>query len=371
MSEGMYGEGRACGRYSRSTVDIRGQVTLNQTFSDSKARIFSGIKPTGAAHIGNYLGAIRNWVALQDDYDTFYCVVDLHAMTTPWDPSELRQNTLIKAAELLACGVDPGRAVLFVQSHVAAHAELAWLLTCLARMGELRRMTQYKEKSEGLPESVTAGLFAYPVLMAADILLYDTQLVPVGDDQRQHVELTRDIAGRFNSILGETFVLPEPLIPRAGARIMALDNPRQKMSKSDDRPMASIELADPPDRIAKKLRSAVTDSGREIRGGEDKPALSNLLTIYSLFEGTPVAELEERFSSSGYGDFKAALVEVVVEALRPIQERYLTLLADRAELDAVLGAGARRASEVAAHTMSRAREAAGLLESHLISSPSS
>jgi tryptophanyl-tRNA synthetase len=351
--------------------ETRGRITLNQTSNDGRPRVFSGIKPTGAAHIGNYLGAIRNWVALQDGYDTFYCVVDLHAMTTPWDPSELRQNTLIKAAELLACGVDPERAVLFVQSHVAAHTELAWLLTCLARMGELRRMTQYKEKSEGSSESVGAGIFAYPVLMAADILLYDTQLVPVGDDQRQHVELTRDIAGRFNSILGETFVLPEPLIPQAGARIMALDNPLQKMSKSDDRPLASLEVADSPDRIAKKLRSAVTDSGREIRGGQDKPALSNLLTIFSLFEGTPVAELEERFSSSGYGDFKAALVEVVVEALRPIQERYQTLLADRSALDVVLDGGAQRASEVAVRTMSRAREAAGLLESRLIPSRSS
>jgi tryptophanyl-tRNA synthetase len=310
-------------------------------------------------------------VALQDGYDTFYCVVDLHAMTTPWDPRELRQNTLIKAAELLACGVDPGRAVLFVQSQVPAHPELAWLLTCVARMGELRRMTQYKEKSEGQSESVGAGIFAYPVLMAADILLYDTQLVPVGDDQRQHVELTRDIAGRFNSLLGETFVLPEPLIPQAGARIMALDNPLQKMSKSDDRPMASLELADPPDRIAKKLRSAVTDSGREIRGGEDKPALSNLLAIYSLFEGTPVGELEERFASTGYGDFKAALIDVVVEALGPIQARYQDLMADRSELDVVLREGAERALGVATGTMTRAKEAAGLLESHVISGASS
>ena len=242
---------------------------------------------------------MKNWVELQDEYDTFYCVVDLHAITTPWDPAELRQNSLIKAAELLACGVDPERAVLFVQSHVPAHSELAWLLTCLARMGELRRMTQYKDKSSKEGESVGAGVFVYPVLMAADILLYETRLVPVGDDQRQHVELTRDLAGRFNSQLGDTFVLPEPMVPREGARIMALDDPRQKMSKSDDRPLGSIELTDSPDQISRKLRAAVTDSGREVRAGADKPALSNLLTIFSLFERTPVAELEARFRVRG------------------------------------------------------------------------
>ncbi len=308
---------------------------------------------------------MNNWVALQDSYDTFYCIVDLHAITTPWDPAELRQNSLIKAAELLACGVDPERAVLFVQSHVPAHSELAWLLTCLARMGELRRMTQYKEKSSKEGESVGAGVFAYPVLMAADILLYDTRLVPVGDDQRQHVELTRDLAGRFNSLLGETFVLPEPLVPPEGARIMALDDPSQKMSKSDDRPLGSLELTDPPDQISKKLRAAVTDSGREVRAGADKPALSNLLTIFSLFERTPVAELETRFASSGYGDFKAALIDVVTERLGPIRERYFELMRHQGELDDLLYEGAGKASREAAQTLARVRDRVGLLQSRV------
>jgi tryptophanyl-tRNA synthetase len=233
-------------------------------------------------------------------------------------------------------------------------------------MGELRRMTAYKEKSAGASESVGAGIFAYPVLMAADILLYETRLVPVGDDQRQHVELTRDIAGRFNSLLGNTFVLPEPLVPPQGARIMALDDPHQKMSKSDDRPMASLELTDPPELIAKKLRAAVTDSGREVRSGEDKPALSNLLTIFSLFEGTPVPELEDRFGSSGYGDFKAALVEVVVEKLRPIQDRYTGLMTDQAELNALLLEGAEKASVVANRKMELVRDRVGLLQNRVI-----
>jgi tryptophanyl-tRNA synthetase len=232
-------------------------------------------------------------------------------------------------------------------------------------MGELRRMTAYKEKSAGEAESVGAGIFAYPVLMAADILLYETGLVPVGDDQRQHVELTRDIAGRFNSQLGKTFVLPEPLVPPEGARIMSLDDPHQKMSKSDDRPMASLELTDPPELIAKKLRAAVTDSGREVRSGTDKPALSNLLTIFSLFEGTPVADLEARFASSGYGDFKAALLEVVVEKLHPIQDRYAELMADQGELDALLRTGADRASEIADRKMAQVRDKVGLLQSRV------
>jgi tryptophanyl-tRNA synthetase len=298
-------------------------------------------------------------------------VVDLHALTTPWDPAELRRNTISKVAEVLACGVDPDRALLFVQSHVPAHSELAWLLTCVARMGELRRMTQYKDKSQGPTESVGAGIFVYPVLMAADILLYDTRLVPVGDDQRQHVELTRDLAGRFNSLLGSTFVLPEPLIPPTGARIMALDDPTQKMSKSDDRPLASLELVDPPDLIAKKLRSAVTDSGRDIRAGEDKPALTNLLTIFSLFEGTPVPDLQQRFAGSGYGDFKAAMVDVVADKLSPIRQRYEALMGDQGELDSLVTAGAEKASGLATASLARAREAAGLFQSRAMTVPHS
>ncbi len=286
------------------------------------ARVLSGIQPTGDIHLGNYLGAIRQWTSDQHAYDSFYCVVDLHAMTQPWDPGALRRNTLAKAAEIVACGVDPGRSILFVQSHVPAHSELAWVFECFARMGELRRMIQFKEKSKGESESVGVGLFTYPVLQAADVLLYQADGVPVGEDQRQHIELMRDIGARFNSTLGQTFTLPEPLIPEVGARIMALDDPTQKMSKSAGRPASYIGLTEPAQAVSKKIKSAVTDSGREVRAAEDKPALTNLLTIFSLFEETPVAELEERFASDGYGAFKSALAEVVVERLTPIRERY-------------------------------------------------
>ena len=282
-------------------------------------------------------------------------------MTQPWEPAALRHNTLTKAAEIVACGVDPQRSVLFVQSHVPAHSELAWVLECIARMGELRRMIQFKEKSKGEAESVGVGLFTYPVLQAADVLLYQADGVPVGEDQRQHVELMRDVGARFNALLGETVTLPEPLIPAEGARIMALDDPTQKMSKSAGRPGSYIGLVEPPEVVAKKVRSAVTDSGREVRAAEDKPALTNLLTIFSLMEGSTVAELEERFASEGYGTFKAALAEAVVERLRPIRERYGELVADPAEMEAILRRGAERAAAEAEVTMKVVRERAGLL----------
>ena len=331
------------------------------SLSSGRKRVFSGIQPTGESHIGNYFGAIRNWVDNQDEHDAFYCIVDLHSMTLPWDPDELGRATLAKGAELLACGIDPARATLFVQSHVPQHAELAWVLSCVARMGELRRMVQFKEKSKGETESVGVGLFTYPVLQAADVLLYRAHGVPVGEDQRQHIELMRDIGQRFNSLLGETFVLPEAWIPPAGARIMALDDPTQKMSKSADRPGSSVQLVDPPEAIVKKIRSAVTDSGREIQVADDKPALSNLLTIFSLAEGTPVSELEERFAGAGYGDFKAALAEAVAQRLAPIRDRYTELMGDPAETERLLGMGAERAAAVAADTMADVRARTGLL----------
>ncbi|MDQ3916701.1 MAG: tryptophan--tRNA ligase [Actinomycetota bacterium] len=335
---------------------------MNNSFTErTTKRVFSGIQPTGEAHIGNYLGAIRNWVAQQERGEAYYCVVDLHALTQPWDPAALRRNTLAKAAEIVACGVDPERSVLFVQSHVAAHAELAWVFECVARMGELRRMIQFKEKSKGESESVGVGLFTYPVLQAADVLLYQADGVPVGEDQRQHIELMRDIGARFNSTLGDTFTLPEPLIPKEGARIMALDDPTQKMSKSAGRPGSYIGLVEPPQAVAKKIRSAVTDSGREVRAAEDKPALTNLLTIFSLFEETPVPELEERFASEGYGTFKAALAETVVERLTPIRERYEALMGDPAELEGILRRGAERAAAEAEATMKVVRDRTGLL----------
>lgn len=323
-------------------------------------RVFSGIQPTGELHLGNYLGAIRNWVTLQDEHDAFFCVVNLHAMTLAWDPSTLEDQTLKTGASLLACGIDPERSVLFVQSDVTQHNELAWVFTCIARMGELRRMIQFKEKSKGETESVGVGLFTYPVLQAADVLLYQAHGVPVGEDQRQHVELMRDIGGRFNQMFGATFVLPEAFIPTAGARIMSLDDPAQKMSKSAGRPGSSIQLTDPRDAIVKKVRSAVTDSGREVVAGPDKPALTNLLTIHSLLTGTSVADLEERFEGKGYGDFKTAMAEEVADALEPIRTRYEELAGDPSETARLLAGGAGRARSVAEATMTLVRERTGL-----------
>ena len=301
-------------------------------------------------------------MAQQDEVEAFYCIVDLHAMTAPWDRDVLKRETIAKAAELLACGIDPERAVLFVQSHVSAHSELAWILTCLARMGELRRMVQFKERSKGEAESVGVGVFAYPVLQAADVLLYQAHGVPVGEDQRQHIELMRDLAQRFNSLFGPTFVVPEAWIPKEGARVMALDDPTQKMSKSDMdvRPGSGILLVEEPAAITKKIRSAVTDSGREVVASPDKPELTNLLTIFSLIAGESVAALEERFAGAGYGDFKAALAEAVVERLAPIRERYRELMDDPGEIDRLLARGADRAEEVATTTMASVRERTGL-----------
>ena len=328
----------------------------------SPQRVFSGVQPTGVPHLGNYLGAFRHWVALQEGHEAFYCVVDLHALTVPWTPETLRRGTLEMAASLLACGVDPQRSVLFVQSHVGAHTELAWILTCIARLGELRRMVQFKEKSRGgAAESVGAGLLTYPLLQAADVLAYRAHGVPVGEDQRQHIELMRDLAARFNGTYGEAFVLPEPWISSAGARIMALDDPAQKMSKSAGRPASSILLTDPPDAIARKVRGAVTDSGREVRSGADKPALTNLLTILSLVTGTSVPELEQAWTGQGYGAFKQALADALIEHLRPLRERYEAAAADPGEVGRLLAEGGGRAAAVARDTLADVRARAGLL----------
>lgn len=338
-----------------------GGATLNRSYSHGPIpRIFSGIQPTGDKHIGNYLGAIRRWVERQDDQETYLCVVDLHALTLPWDPRQLHEQSLKTAVTLLACGIDPRKSVLFLQSHVPAHSELAWVLTCIARMGELRRMVQYKEKAGSQGESVGAGLLTYPVLQAADVLLYGADGVPVGEDQRQHIELMRTLAIRFNSRFGDTFVVPEAWIAEGGARIMALDDHREKMSTSAPRPASKLLLIDEPDVLMRKVRSAVTDSGREVAAGEDKPALSNLLAIYSLLTGSSTPELEERFRGSGYGAFKQSLGEVVIESLRPIRERYGQLMGDLAETQRLLALGAGRAEEVAAVTMKAVRERTGL-----------
>ena len=322
--------------------------------------MFSGIQPTGVLHLGNYLGAVRRWAELQERHDALYCVVDLHALSLPWDPAVLRRQTVETAAMLLACGIDPGRSILFVQSHVPAHTELAWVLTCIARMGELRRMIQFKEKSKGEAESVGVGLFTYPVLQAADVLLYRAHGVPVGEDQRQHVELMRDLALRFNSAFGDVFVVPEAWIPQEGARIMALDDPTEKMSKSAQRPNSAILLADPPELIARKIRAAVTDSGRDVRAGADKPALTNLLTIFSLMDGREVPALQERFATGGYAPFKQELADCLIERLAPLRERFEELMSDPAETTRLLAKGAESASAIAQGTMADVAQAVGL-----------
>ncbi|MGY1832547.1 tryptophan--tRNA ligase [Geodermatophilus sp. SYSU D01180] len=326
-------------------------------------RVLSGIQPTaGSFHLGNHLGALRQWVALQETTEAFYCVVDLHAITLPQDPEELRRNTLVSAAQLLALGVDPQRSTLFVQSHVPEHLQLSWVLECLTGFGEAGRMTQFKDKSqrEGTA-SASVGLFTYPVLQAADILVYQADQVPVGEDQRQHLELTRDLATRFNGRFGETFTLPETLIPAGGARIMDLQSPDKKMSKSLP-PAGCVFLLDDPKVTAKKIRSAVTDTGREVVADPvSKPGVTNLLTIHSALSGTPVAELEERFAGRGYGDLKKELAEVVAEFVTPVRERTHELLDDRAELERLLAAGAARAREVAAGTVRAVYERVGFL----------
>ena len=323
-------------------------------------RVFSGIQPTGRAHIGNLLGAIHQFTDLQNRADCLFCVVNLHALTLPQDPAALRADTLQMAALYLACGIDPRRSTVFVQSHVAAHAELAWLLGCEATYGELGRMTQFKDKAAGR-DSVSLGLFAYPVLMAADILLYAATHVPVGDDQRQHLELTRDLAVRFNARHGEAFVVPEALIGQAGARIMSLQNPAEKMSKSAADPASRIELLDGPDTVRAKIRRAVTDSGREVRYDRTaKPAVANLLEIFSLLSGEAIPALEARYGDSGYGRFKQDLGEAVVAALDPIQRRHEELIRAPDHLEAVLADGARRAAALADPMLRTVNERLGL-----------
>ncbi len=323
-----------------------------------KKRIFSGAQPTGELHIGNYLGALKNWVALQDEYESFYCIVNLHAITMPQDPKVLRQKTLDLARIYLAAGVDPKKATIFVQSDVSEHAELAWTLNCIARMGELERMTQFKDKSKGNAERSSVGLFDYPVLMVSDILLYQTDLVPVGQDQKQHLELTRDIAERFNRDFGETFVIPEPYIPPVGAKIMSLKDPTSKMSKSDENLNGSIFLLDDADTITRKIKKAVTDSGTEITFNENRPAITNLLTIYQLMSGKTPEECEANFTGKGYGDFKRELSEVVVEYMKPFQAKVKDY--DDTELNEILKNGAEKAKEVASVTLNDVYEKMGI-----------
>ena len=330
----------------------------------ARPRVLSGIQPTADSfHLGNYLGALRQWVALQDDHEAFYCVVDLHAITVEQDPAMLREATRRSAAQLLAAGIDPTRSSLFVQSHVPEHAQLGWVMQCLTGMGEASRMTQFKDKSSrGGSERASVGLFTYPILQAADILVYQADRVPVGEDQRQHLELTRDLAGRFNARYGPTFTVPAPHIVKATAKITDLQEPTAKMSKSASSPAGIVDLLDDPKASAKKIRSAVTDSGREVRfDPEGKPGVSNLLTIYSAMTGDSVPALEQRYEGRGYGDLKKALAEVVVDFVTPFRSRTFEFLEDRAALDDVLAAGAQRAREVASQTLVQVYDAIGFV----------
>ena len=329
---------------------------------ENRKRIFSGIQPSGKIHLGNYLGAVRNWVQLQDEYDCIYCVVDEHAITVRQDPAELRRKTLELFAQLLACGVDPERSTLFVQSHVTQHAEIAWVLNCFTMFGELSRMTQFKDKSAKHADNINAGLFTYPCLMAADILLYQPDFVPVGEDQKQHVEICRDIANRFNHVYGDVFKMPEPYIPKAGARVMSLNQPDTKMSKSI--PEGCVFLMEKPEDILRKFKRAITDSDTErcVRfDPQAKPGVSNLMQIYSAVTGKSFETIEAEFDGKGYGAFKPAVGEAVVELLRPIREETERLLADKGYLESVYRAGAEKASYVAEKTLRKVYKKVGFL----------
>lgn len=321
--------------------------------------IFSGIQPSGSVTLGNYIGAMKQFIELQNEYNCFYCIVDQHAITVPQDAQELRKNIKSLAALYLAIGLDPEKATLFIQSEVPAHAQAGWMLQCVSYIGELERMTQFKDKSQG-KEAVVAGLLTYPPLMAGDILLYNADLVPVGEDQKQHIELTRDLAERFNKKYREIFTIPEARIPKEGARIMSLQDPTKKMSKSDPNPKAYIALLDDPKQIEKKIKSAVTDSEGIVKfDKENKPGISNLLTIYSNFSNKTIEEIEGLYEGKGYGEFKADLAEVVLSEIRPIQERYNEIF-NSSKLDEILDAGAEKANRVASKTVKKMENAMGL-----------
>lgn len=327
---------------------------------EQKKRIFSGIQPSGDLTLGSYMGAIKNWVALQDEYDCLYCIVDMHAITVRQVPADLRRRSLEQLAQYIACGLDPEKNIMFIQSHVPQHAELAWVLGCYTQFGELSRMTQFKQKSQQHADNITAGLFTYPVLMAADILLYQADLVPVGEDQKQHVELCRDIATRFNYSFSDTFTLPEPFIPKMGARIMSLCNPENKMSKSD--PDGCVYLMDKPEDIMRKFKRAVTDCETEVRyDREKKPGITNLLTIYCAATGKTMEDAQAEFCGQGYGVFKPAVGEAVVELLRPVREETLRLLGDKAYLEGIYKQGAERAGALANKTLRKVYKKVGFV----------
>lgn len=321
-------------------------------------RIFSGAQPTGNVHLGNYLGALKNWVALQHEYESFFCIVNLHAITIPQDPKLLLEKTRDLTRIYLAVGIDPEVSTIFIQSDVPEHAELTWVLNCVSRMGELERMTQFKDKARKQGENVSVGLFDYPVLMASDILLYQTDLVPVGHDQKQHLELTRDLAIRFNRDYGETFKVPDPYIPKVGARIMSLSDPLKKMSKSDDDPNGCVLMMDDADTVQRKFKRAVTDSGTEIRFDPSRPAIHNLLEIYHLITGKSQQEVEDHFAGKGYAQLKGQLAEATIEFLRPIQQKISEITDER--LDSLLEQGRTKASEIARATLAQVYQRIGL-----------
>lgn len=334
----------------------------SSTEAVKKPVIFSGIQPSGNLTIGNYIGALKNFDRFQNDYQCFYCVVDMHSITVRQNAAELRKRTLELAALYLAVGLDPDRSTLYIQSHVSAHTELAWILNCYTYMGEMSRMTQFKDKSRKNEENINVGLFTYPILMAADILLYQTNLVPIGEDQRQHLEITRDIAVRFNNAYSPTFVVPEAYIPKVGARVMSLQDPTAKMSKSDENQDNFVAILDKPDVIMKKFKRAVTDSETEVRFDvEKKPGVSNLMTIYGAMTGKGMDETEKEFAGRGYGDFKEAVGAAVVAGMRPLQERYAAFVADTPALEAMLAHCADRAEQVARKTLSKVQRKVGFL----------
>ena len=326
-----------------------------------KKTVFSGVQPSGNLTIGNYLGAIKNFSRFSEDYKTFYCVVDLHAITVRQVPAELRRRTYETLALYMACGLDETKNTLFVQSHVPAHAELGWMLNCYTMFGELSRMTQFKDKSQKHAENINAGLFTYPTLMAADILLYQTDVVPVGIDQKQHLELARDIAERFNQVYGDTFVVPEGYIPTDTMKIMSLQEPTAKMSKSDPNENAVVRILDSKDDIMRKFKKAVTDSEASVRYSEDKPGVSNLMTIYHAFTGKTMEEIEREFDGRGYGDFKLAVGEACADGLAPVRDEFARLMADKAHLESVMKAGADEAAYYARKTMSKVRRKIGFV----------
>lgn len=328
-----------------------------------KKIVFSGIQPTGTFTLGNYIGAVRNWDRMQQEYNCVYCIVDLHALTIRQDPAAFRERILSSYALTMACGIDTEKSILFIQSQNPHHAQGAWILDCYTQFGELSRMTQFKDKSAQHTDNVNAGLFTYPSLMAADILLYQAHEVPVGDDQKQHIELTRDIATRFNGLYGNTFVIPEGAIPKSdqGGRIMSLQDPTKKMSKSDPNPKGCISILDTPDTILKKFRSAVTDSEARVAYGPGKEGVGNLMVIYGIFTGKTMGEIEAEFAGRGYGDFKTAVGQSVVDALTPIQEKYHRLMADRGYLEQCYREGAQRAMAISGKTLDKMHKKLGLI----------